>query len=383
MTTGSFPLAGTPARPSLSGRARRLLLGISPDETRLARRGFVAAGPLARARLEGAGEAFVLGYLAALGDGGAGIRAAARDAEPGNDGGAYPGEAYLGDTPLATCLNAIGRERAGFAFEGAAMALALLDRLTPWRRDRWARFTRGPAASHIYMAHVGAGWAWAKLRKVPVPGRDGLDPLLGWLAVDGCGFCHGYFDARRFADGAPPPRGIAGYSARAFDQGLGRSLWFAHGADPRRAAEAVARFPAERRGDLWSGLGLACAYAGGDAPEAAGALLRLARRDGHAPDLAQGIAFAAKARERAGNPSEATEVVCRRVWGRPAPEVAGVTDRVLRVVATGGRVPVDAVDSVGPVDLATGGAYEAWRQGIMAAYAAECTAVELEGECDI
>jgi hypothetical protein len=331
MTAASVRLADAPARPGLPGRARRRLFGISPDETRLARRGFTAAGPTARARLEGAGGAFVQGYLAAL-------------------------EA---DSPASPNLSGVDRERAGFAFEGAAMALALLDRLTPWRRDRWATFVAGPAAAHIYLAHVGAGWAWAKLGRCPAPGRAGLDPLLGWLAVDGFGFCHGYFNSRRFADGAPPPRGASGYAARAFDQGLGRSLWFAHGADPRRAAEAVACFPAARRADLWSGLGLACAYAGGEGSDAADALLRFARTQ--APAVAQGVAFAAQARERAGNPCEATEAACRRVWGLPAPEAAAITDRVLSLIEP------TALSRIDPV---TGGAYEDWRQGIMAAYTA-------------
>src|SRR3712207_8380154 len=47
------------------------------------------------------------------------------------------------------------------------------------------------------------------------------------------------------------------------DQGLGRSLWFVQGADVRRIPATVNAFPAERRPDLWSGLGLACGYAGG------------------------------------------------------------------------------------------------------------------------
>jgi hypothetical protein len=67
-------------------------------------------------------------------------------------------------------------------------------------------------------------------------------------------------------------------------------------------------FPQSRQADLWSGVGLACAYAGGVdrrrlefLREAAGPYLAQA---------AQGAAFAAKARARAGNPAHQTDLAC-------------------------------------------------------------------------
>lgn len=64
---------------------------------------------------------------------------------------------------LAVRLSSIEPEVRGFAFEGAAMGLALLDHLTPWRRDRFERFLSGPGDRHAYMVHVGAGWVFARL----------------------------------------------------------------------------------------------------------------------------------------------------------------------------------------------------------------------------
>ena len=51
----------------------------------------------------------------------------------------------------------LNAELRGFAFEGAAMGLALLDCFTPWRKDRWPTFTERLAEPHIYMMHVGLG----------------------------------------------------------------------------------------------------------------------------------------------------------------------------------------------------------------------------------
>ena len=54
-------------------------------------------------------------------------------------------------------------------------------------------FLAGPGAAHTYMVHVGAGWALAQLRRRVDRALARLDPLLGWLAVDGYGFHQGYF----------------------------------------------------------------------------------------------------------------------------------------------------------------------------------------------
>ena len=185
---------------------RRRLFGIASDQATVARRGFDVRDPAVRARLEAIGEAFLGGYHAAL---------ECRD------------ERSLGER-----LDAAEAERRGFAYEGAAMGLVLLDAVTPWARGRWLRFARGPGAAHIYMVHVGAGWALARL-----PGgfrRAWLtfDPLLRWLAYDGYGFHEGYFHRARRVTRGERPATLTGYARRAFDQGLGRSLWFCEGADP-------------------------------------------------------------------------------------------------------------------------------------------------------
>lgn len=67
---------------------------------------------------------------------------------------------------------------------------------------------------------------------------------------------------------------------------------------------------------MWSGIGLAATYAGGATP-AALEDLRAAGR-GYARQLGQGAAFAAAARERAGNPTAHTELGCRVLTGRSA-----------------------------------------------------------------
>ncbi len=162
------------------------------------------------------------------------------------------------------------------------------------------------------MVHVGAGWALAQLRRRVNRALAHWDPLSGWLAIDGYGFHQGYFRWPDTVDRQCVPHRLAGYARRVFDQGLGRSLWFVEGADVDRIAATIDRFQERRHADLWSGVGLACAYAGGLPGQAIESLCAMAGP--HRPHLAQGVAFAAKARERAGNPA--------------APHPVGVPDRL-------------------------------------------------------
>jgi hypothetical protein len=103
---------------------------------------------------------------------------------------------------IDTELGSAPQELQGFAFEGAAMGFALLDLVMPWRGRRFARFITGPAAAHIYMAHVGAGWALARTSPYLAWRLGSFDPLLQWLATDGYGFTPGIFImARRSISG--------------------------------------------------------------------------------------------------------------------------------------------------------------------------------------
>jgi hypothetical protein len=239
----------------------------------------------------------------------------------------------------------------GFAYEGAAMALGLVDAIVPGRSTRLTRFVTGVAIHHDYLAHVGAGWAAARLRRPVDRARAGLDPLLGWLAIDGYGFHEGYFRTDRVVRQVARPASARGYAARVFDQGVGRSLWFVDGGDVDRIARTIEGFAAERRGDLWSGIGLAAAYAGGVPVDRLRALQ--ARAGSCLPQLAQGAAFAAEARARAQNPAAHTSSACE-VFGQRSAEDAARLVRQLRVDLTDGD------------DLP---AYELWRQRVAAAMA--------------
>jgi hypothetical protein len=246
------------------------------------------------------------------------------------------------DTLIAR-LSRTEPEHRGFAYEGAGMALTALD-LVLGSRGRRLKEAVAAAPAHVYLLHVGAGWALAQFRCVERRTFRGLDPVLRWLAIDGAGFHEGYFAP---APGQPRPgirRRLSAAGARLFDQGIGRSLWFTADANPDRIRAAIAGVESERHADVWSGVGLAAAYAGGADERAIVAL-----RDASGPlvaHFAQGAAFAAEAHLRAGGPAPRhTEQVCRLVCALSAGEAASQTRQA----------------AVGLADEGGLHAYEVWR----------------------
>lgn len=245
----------------------------------------------------------------------------------------------------------------GFAYEGATMAFTVRDAL-PWgRSDRTRELMLGPARPHTFLAYIGIGFAMARLPRAlwkgvlpDLPGNP-YHPVMSWLAVDGYGFDLAYFHTRKWVQQREAPRpypwlGAADYFPRAFYQGVGRALWFIHGARPGAVVGSVLGFPEKYRDDLWSGVGLAAAFAGGAESDDLSALRRSAGVA--APHVAQGAVFAAKARVFSGFVPEHTEPAVHALTGGGTVEAAALADDTAIGPEGDGHVP----------------AYELWRTAI-------------------
>jgi hypothetical protein len=307
---------------------RRRLFGISAAEVTFVRRGFCLENAAAVECLENVGHAFLLGYHKAL---------QTKDC-----------------AELVASLEQVALTLRGFAYEGAAMSITLLEHLLPWKQKRFNAFWKTVGEKHAYMIMIGAGWAMARvpLLRRSIWGRlQRLDPLLCWLAFDGYGFHEGYFHWQRYFHTPRLVDRFSEYSRHAFAQGFGRSLWFIEGTKVTRINQAIKIFPLDLRADLWSGVGLACAYAGGASDTEVRSLPDAAKQA--RPSLAQGVAFAAKTRQRAGNPALHTETACQLLCGFSLNEAASITDAALEQLPANGKFP----------------AYEIWRQRVQERFA--------------
>lgn len=242
-------------------------------------------------------------------------------------------------------------ELRGYAYEGAGIGLAALDCMLPWKK-RTKAFIGGPGAPYIYAVHIGAGLGLARMHRQPEKFLSRLDPLLGWMALDGYGFHAGFFERKRYVEKQIVPKHLSTYGRRVFDYGIGRAIWFVVGAHSDQIAVTIEAFPETRQADLWSGIGLGCGYTGGvDGAE----LERLRRAAGpYRPTLAVGVAIAAHARRLAGSPAPYAELACEALCGVSCDEAARVVEAAFL------NLPTSADKS----------AFEIWRERIEAHFAA-------------
>jgi hypothetical protein len=182
------------------------------------------------------------------------------------------------------------------------------------------------------MLYVGVGWAMARIPRFRWSTLTAPDPVLRWLVLDGYGFHQAYFRTERYVhqqyreDGFPWPSGPhRWYAARVIDQGIGRAMWFVGGADPDHVASLIEKFAEHRRADLYAGAGLAATYAGAaEEDELRGFWQRAGE---YRPQVAQGAAFAASARVRAGLVVPHNELATQVFCGMTAQQASDVCDR--------------------------------------------------------
>nr|WP_246278823.1 DUF1702 family protein [Phytohabitans rumicis] len=284
---------------------RRRILTPNTAETRLDVRGFHEKDAASKEVLERVGHTFLAGF-------------------------SYAAEARTTDDAEMR-LEQIATRFRGFAYEGAAMGFAIRDAL-PFGGGNIAKFLAGRGQAHVYMVYVGVGWAMARLPRMLWSRIAPADPVLRWLALDGYGFHQAYFRTQRYVheryhhDRFPwPVDGPSWYASRVLDQGVGRAMWFVCGTDPALLAKTIARFPAHRWPDLYAGAGLAATYAGG-ADESELRALWDAAGDCR-PQVAQGAAFGAAARLRAGLMVPHNELAAQVFCGMSATEAAELSER--------------------------------------------------------
>ncbi|WP_433023247.1 DUF1702 family protein [Kribbella sp. CA-294648] len=231
----------------------------------------------------------------------------------------------------------------GFAYEGAAMGLHVLDLLAP-RKDRITSLLAAEGGRHMATVYVGVGMAAARLHRKPERMLNDLDPVLGWAVIDGYGFHEGFFARRRSIDKQIIPPHVSPAGRPVYDQGLGRSIWFSSAGQVPLVARIISAFDPHRRGDLWSGAAIACSFAGGADRAALDQLAHVA--SDFSDELSWAAAAAAWTRDQAGNAAPHTDLAC---------EILGPIDsRTAAGVLTQARCDAEA----GPT---SGSGYARWR----------------------
>ena len=147
--------------------------------------------------------------------------------------------------------------------------------------------------------------------------------MLKWLVIDGYGFHEGYFHTDKWIRKQKRHDYLSAFGRRVFDQGLGRCIWFVGGADVAEIVAIVDRFSENRKPDLWSGIGLACAYAGECETSELHQLMTSSKE--HITHFRQGIAFGVEARYRGCIVTDATRKTAELTCGQSVEDLAQLT----------------------------------------------------------
>lgn len=226
---------------------------------------------------------------------------------------------------LTTKLKLFGGDLEGYAYQGASMGLTMLDYMSPLGGHRFEQFV-SENPNHISLAHIGAGFVISVLKRDLEKCLSKMIPMERWWAIDGFGFHAGAFNWKNYVDKQTIPQRFKGYASRAFDQGLGRGIWFLYGGDVLRVTKQIQSFPLNRHGDLWSGVGLASTYTPGINEETFHNLKVAA--DDQASYLALGAALAANPLHLTNNIVDHTNLACSIFCGMSAVDAAQLTLKI-------------------------------------------------------
>jgi hypothetical protein len=309
------------------GFLRRFLLGLSVEGMEKRWKDFSGLGieTEARKQLRASSNAFLNGYNTAL----------------------EVGLSHI----LFSELQAFDINLRGFAYEGTGMGLAMIDYTSFSQESKFQKFVDNNP-NYSILAHIGAGLAIAVLNRDLEKSLASMAPMQRWWAIDGYGFYHGIFNGQQSLEKQIVPRKLTGYARRAFDRGIGRSLWFFFTADVDRIVEQLQKFPESRHADIWSGIGLASTYAGGVTEET---LRNLRAAAGcYISYLSLGSTQTAYARYLAHNIVDYTNLACSVLCGMSAKDAAELTFKVMERLNIDEQEPVFVEQPI----------YETYREGI-------------------
>ena len=208
-------------------------------------------------------------------------------------------------------------------YEGASVALTLLDLSTPWKRNRWQGLSQRAKDRYPLIIHAGVGVA---LQRYPWPINivsyiNRFDPLYRHMIVDAWGMFKGLRSQIANKEIHEIPQKIKGDFLACHDHGLGRSIWFAQLGNIETIHRIFKTFPTDRQNNLWPGVGLALAYASSDVVDDATLqyLLGLPVKDRIGIGL--GITWAADSRVREGGLTPRLESICQQLTQLSSPSL--------------------------------------------------------------
>jgi hypothetical protein len=210
--------------------------------------------------------------------------------------------AYLDGLSLASEYNAkslnemlcaLDPSDRGVYYEGAAAGKTLSAFASNQKLDETLSLLQS-APEYSFVLYMGIGEAMAQLKVSPTLCSTVADNPWGGQIVEGYGFFDGYFRWFDTLVHQTYPKDLPPDLRAAYDQGLGRAIYFVTNGRPREVKDYIATFAPARQKELWAGLGQSTAYVGGPSESDLRKLLDLSGNDRF--ELMQGVLLGLSAR---------------------------------------------------------------------------------------
>lgn len=220
---------------------------------------------------------------------------------------------------LIARLNVYEPEFRSVAFEAAAMCVALNYFLKGNSLLSWKEFLKLSGGKHNTQIHIGMGWALAQQAAEPTAYLKECPPMMRYRLMDGYGYYEGIFRKRKTIISRQAPDWNDETAKSAYDQGLGRSIWYLNGGKPKEVQQMMEGFEERRMRDLWRGLGIALCYVGGVDEHIIYKIKSAAGK--YLPQFSAGVLMAAASRVEADSVNQDTKVVATRVCNKTPQEL--------------------------------------------------------------
>ena len=210
---------------------------------------------------------------------------------------------------LSVFLSAISGDFSSVSFEGASMGLAINSYNKTKTLSEWNWLVEKYSAVHTSQIYVGLGWAIAELGVNPTSIVSDLNSASGYRVMDGVGYYHGILRRRAAIERQLIPDIVSISLLPAYDQGLGRSLWYNAGGEIEPVLKKIELFPKDRTPALWRGIGVAITYVGGASNKQVEAIREASKSN--LAHLKYGALMALLSRKKAGTPCEDSSAIVR------------------------------------------------------------------------
>lgn len=229
----------------------------------------------------------------------------------------FPETYTLQNLPLH--LDSYEVEFRSIAYEAASFCIALKDLEAGNELNNWKIFLQEIGKTHATQIYVGLGWALAQKQIDPSLCLSVLAPMMRYRVLDGYGYYEGTFRRRKSILSQQKPELKDEVTFSAYDQGLGRSLWYIYLGKIDDIKNIIQKFPVERRKDLWRGLGIATSYVGGCDKEM---LKEILDKSGeYKTQLTTGSVMVLVSRDFAGFISDDTALACTSWCNKTSEEI--------------------------------------------------------------